>query len=90
MNENKTTDDNNKYKVRDYILELVENDLKGYPEKTLVSDILREIIDLGFGKSKKIIKINELKKIKSNMDLNKIYSLTFYENEDKTNNDDNV
>ena len=29
MNENKTTDDNNKYKVRDYILELVENDLKG-------------------------------------------------------------
>ena len=52
----------------------------------MVSDILREIINLGFGKSKKIIKINDLKKIKSNMDLNSIYSLTFDENEDKDNN----
>lgn len=32
-----------------------KNKNKGYEEKTLVSDILRELINLGFGKNGKII-----------------------------------
>ena len=35
----------------------------GYTEKTLVSDILRELINLGFGKNNKIIKVNDLEKL---------------------------
>ena len=34
---------------------------------------------------KKIIKINTIKNIKSNIDINKIYSLTLDENEEKDN-----
>ena len=59
--------------------------IKGYSQKTLVSDILREIIDFGFGKSKKTIKINNLKKIQSNGDLHMIDSLILEETEDKDN-----
>lgn len=36
----------------------------GYIEKTLISDILRELINLGFGKNNKIIKVNDLEKLK--------------------------
>ena len=33
-----------------------QNKNKGYDEKSLISDILRELIEFGFGKNDKIIK----------------------------------
>jgi len=50
----------------------------GYSEKTLVSDILRELINLGFGKNNKIIKVNDLEKLKNkNIKISDIYKLSF-------------
>ena len=67
-----------------------ENKNKGYEEKTLVSDILRELINLGFGKNGKIIKKVDLKKIKSISNINEIYKLSFEPLNDNENSiDDN-
>ena len=67
-----------------------ENKNKGYEEKTLVSDILRELINLGFGKNGKIIKKVDLKKIKSISNINEIYKLSFEPlNENENSIDDN-
>ena len=33
-----------------------------YEEKTLISDILKELIDIGYGKNNKLIKRGDLKK----------------------------
>ena len=50
----------------------------GYTEKTLVSDILRELIHLGYGKNNKIIKVNDLEKLKNkNVKIIDIYKLSF-------------
>lgn len=64
---------------------------KGFEEKTWISNILRELINLGFGKNKKVIKKNDLKKIKSNHNISDIYKLSFELEEDKVNlkNEDN-
>ena len=43
--------------------------------KTFVSNFLRELINLGYGKNKKIIRIPELKKIKFHMNINEVYNL---------------
>ena len=32
------------------------NNINGYEEKTLISDILKELIDIGYGKNNKLIK----------------------------------
>ena len=50
----------------------------GNTEKTLVSDILRELINLGFGKNNKIIKVDDLEKLKhKNIKITDIYKLSF-------------
>ena len=38
------------------------NNINGYEEKTLISDILKELIDIGYGKNNKLIKRGDLKK----------------------------
>ena len=44
----------------------------------LVSDILRELINLGYGKNGKIIKVNDLEKLRNiNIKSSEIYKLTF-------------
>ena len=51
---------------------------RGYTEKTLVSDILRELINFGYGKNGKIIKVNDLEKLRNkNIKSSEIYKLTF-------------
>ena len=50
---------------------------EGFNEKTFISDILKELIEIGYGKSKQIIKKGDLKKIKSVTNLDMIYKLTF-------------
>ena len=54
----------------------------GNKQTTLISDILNELIELGYGKNKKIIKKCDLKKIKSITDLDMLYKLTFENNSD--------
>ena len=54
-----------------------ENQIKDYEEKTLLSDLLRELVGLGFGKNNKIIKKNDLKKLKSNHNIADTYKLSF-------------
>ena len=50
----------------------------GYKEKTLVSDILRELISFGYGKNGKIIKVNDWEKLENNnIKSSEIYKLTF-------------
>lgn len=61
--------------------------IEGYKEKTLISDILNELIELDYGKNKKIIKKCDLKKIKSITDLDMLYKLTFENNSDNNSND---
>ena len=52
--------------------------ISGYSEITLVSDILRELINLGYGKNGKILKVNDLEKLKNkNIKSSEIYKLTF-------------
>ena len=52
--------------------------ISGYTEKTLVSDILKELINLGYGKNGKILKVNNLEKLKNkNIKGSEIYKLTF-------------
>ena len=53
------------------------NNINGYEEKTLISDILKELIDIGYGKNNKLIKRGDLKKLKSIHKLDDIYKLTF-------------
>ena len=53
------------------------NNINGYEEKTLISDILKELIDIGYGKNNKLIKRGDLKKYKSIHKLDDIYKLTF-------------
>ena len=53
------------------------NNINGYEEKTLISDILKELIDIGYGKNNKLIKRGYLKKFKSIHKLDDIYKLTF-------------
>ena len=56
----------------------------------MASDILRELNNLGFGKNGKIIKKGDLKKIKSNCNINEIYKLLFEPLNDNENSiDDN-
>lgn len=61
--------------------------IEGYKEKTLIADILNELIELGYGKNKKIIKKDDLKKIKSITDLDMLYKLTFESNSNNNSND---
>ena len=64
-----------------------DSNIETYKEKTLISDILKELIELGSGKNKKIIKKSELKKIKSVTDLDMLYKLTFDNINDNNSND---
>ena len=58
-----------------------KNKTEGYKEKTLISNILNELINLGYGKNNKIIKRGDLKKLKSISKLDEIYHLNFENNQ---------
>ena len=62
-----------------------QNQINGYEEKTLLTDILSELVGYGFGKNNKIIKKNDLKKLKSNQIIADIYKLSFESSEEKDN-----
>lgn len=66
-----------------------DSNIKRYTEHTLICDILRELVNSGFDKNNKIVKKNNLKKIKACIDSNKIYSLTFDENKNNNIENDN-
>ena len=55
--------------------------------KTNISDVLRELINCGYGKNNKIIKVNDLKKLKFQLNLIKVYNPTF---DDEKNNNENI
>ena len=59
------------------------NSSHGYLQKTLLLDILRDLIEKGYGKNNKIIKIKDFKDIKSITKSEDIYKLTFGLIEDK-------
>ena len=59
-----------------------DNLKEAYTEKTLISDLLREIISLGYGKSGKIITLNELKKLKKLYSEDKVFNFTFIKNKE--------
>ena len=59
-----------------------------YEEKCLVSDLLRELIELGYGKNGKVIKINDYKKIKTEFKEDLVFKLTFNEKDDLRNEDE--
>ena len=52
-----------------------------YTEKTLISDLLRELVELGVGKNGKIINMSDYKKIKTEFNENIAFSLTFNNND---------
>jgi hypothetical protein len=57
----------------------------------LISEIIRELVSLGYGKNNKIIKLDDLDKLKNkNVKLHDIYKLTFgnTESENSINNED--
>ena len=55
--------------------QIIKQKLRKILKKTFVSDNLRELINFGYGKNKKIIRMPELKKIKFQMNKNEIYNL---------------
>jgi len=59
-----------------------------YEEKCLVSDLLRELIELGYGKNGKVIKLNDYKKIKDEFKEDLAFKLTFNEQDDIINEDE--
>lgn len=59
-----------------------DNLKEAYTEKTLISDLLREIISLGYGKNGKIITLNELKKLKKLYSEDKVFNFTFIKNKE--------
>ena len=61
----------------------VLNSSHGYTQKTLESDILRYLIEKGYEKNNKIIKVKDFKTIKSMAKSEDIYNLTFGFMEDK-------
>jgi len=54
----------------------------------LVSDLLRELIELGCGKNGKVIKLNDYKKIKTEFKEDFVFKLTFNEQDDLINEDE--
>ena len=54
----------------------------------MVSDLLRELIELGYGKNGKVIKINDYKKIKTEFKEDLVFKLTFNEKDDLRNEDE--
>ena len=66
-----------------------ENDINiRYNEKTLISDLLRELVDLGYGKNGKIIKMSDYKKIKTEFNENSVFSLTFNDSDNNNESDE--
>ena len=51
-------------------------------QRTLISDILRELVELGYGKNGKIIDYETLKKLKNYKNEDVIFNLTFTKEED--------
>ena len=48
----------------------------------MISDLLREIISIGYGKNGKIITLNELKKLKKLYSEDKVFNFTFIKNKE--------
>lgn len=57
-----------------------DNNVVRYAEKILISDLLREIISLGYGKNGKIINSKDLKKLKNAYMEDKVFNFTFIKN----------
>ena len=57
-------------------------------QRTLISDILRELVELGYGKNGKIIDYETLKKLKNYKNKDVIFNLTFTKKENGKNSDD--
>ena len=53
-----------------------ENNSK-YVEKCLVTSLLRELVELGYGKNGKLITLNEFKKLKTDFKEDLVFKLTF-------------
>ena len=57
-------------------------------QRTLISDILRELVELGYGKNDKMIDYETLKKLKYYKNEDVIFNLTFTKEDDGKNSDD--
>ena len=57
-------------------------------QRTLISDILRELVELGFGKNDKMIDYETLKILKYYKNEDVIFNLTFTKEDDGKNSDD--
>jgi len=57
-----------------------DNNVVRYAEKIFISDLLREIISLGYGKNGKIINSKDLKKLKNVYMEDKVFNFTFIKN----------
>lgn len=57
-------------------------------QSTLISDILRELVELGYGKNEKIIDYETLKKLKNYKNEDVIFNLTFTKEDNGKNSDD--
>ena len=57
-----------------------DNNVEKYAEKTFISDLLREIISLGYGKNGKNINSKDLKKFKNVYMEEEVFNFTFIKN----------
>ena len=63
------------------------NENNRYKERTLISDLLRELISLGYGKNGKIITSKDLKILKKNYIENVAFNFTFIKEKDSDDSD---
>jgi len=65
-----------------------DNNVVRYAEKIFISDLLREIISLGYGKNGKIINSKDLKKLKNVYMKDKVFNFTFIKNNESEESED--